>query len=183
MEEMVKAFSEYARVPPIEFQPMHFDVLASEVLDLYQEEDIGAKIVTDFQANIPVLEADPGRMRQLLHNLIKNAIESTQGLSDAKIVITLCTTGEADSPLLELRVTDNGRGIPEPMLNTLYEPHITTKSKAGGLGLAVVKRIVEEHSGNTFAENNAEGGASVVVRLPLAQADSAQHPNLLVQAT
>lgn len=183
MEEMVKAFSEYARVPPIEFQPLHIDALVSEVLDLYQAEDIGAQIIADFQANIPMLEADPGRMRQLLHNLIKNAIESTQGISGARIIITLTTIGTDDSTLLELRVKDNGKGIPESILSSLYEPHTTTKSKGGGLGLAVVKRIVEEHSGSTFAENNADGGASVVVRLPLLQADSEQHPNLLVQAT
>jgi PAS domain S-box-containing protein len=184
MEEMVRAFSEYARVPPIEFQPLQLDVLVCEVLDLYQAEDIGAKIITDFQADIPILEADPGRMRQLLHNLIKNAIESTEGVSGAKILVSLSTaTGKADSPLLELRVTDNGKGISESMLTSLYEPYITTKSKGGGLGLAVVKRIVEEHSGSTFAENNADGGASVVVRLPLSHADSAHRPDLLVQAT
>jgi len=182
MEEMVKAFSEYARVPPVEFQLLHFDTLVSEVLDLYQAEDIGAQIIADFQTDIPVLEADPGRMRQLLHNLIKNAIESTQGVPAAKIIITLSTVDAGDTTLVELRVKDNGKGIPEPLLNNLYEPHVTTKSKGGGLGLAVVKRIVEEHSGITFAENNSDGGASVVVRLPLLHTDSAQ-PNLLVQAT
>jgi len=183
MEEMVKAFSEYARVPPIEFQPLQFDALVSEVLDLYQAEDIGAQIIADFQAKLPLLEADPGRMRQLLHNLIKNAIESTQEVPGARIVITLATVVIGDSELLELRVKDNGKGIPESILNSLYEPQTTTKSKGGGLGLAVVKRIVEEHSGTTFAENNIEGGASVVVRLPLTQADSTQHPEFLVQAT
>jgi PAS domain S-box-containing protein len=183
MEEMVKAFSEYARVPQIEFQPLHFDVLVSEVLDLYQAEDIGANIITDFQADIPVLEADPGRMRQLLHNLIKNAIESTQGVPGAKIVISLSTVGKAESPELELRVSDNGKGIPEPMLSTLYEPQTTTKSKGGGLGLAVVKRIVEEHAGSTFAENNADRGASVVVRLPLSHTGRVHQPDLLLRAT
>ncbi|WP_455209977.1 ATP-binding protein [Kaarinaea lacus] len=182
MEEMVKAFSEYARVPPIEFQPLHFDALVSEVLDLYQAEDIGTRIVADFQTNIPLLEADAGRMRQLLHNLIKNAIESTQGVPEAKITVTLATIESGGSTLLELRVKDNGKGIPESFLSSLYEPQTTSKSKGGGLGLAVVKRIVEEHSGVTFAENNIEGGASVVVRLPLLQTDSAQHPDLIVQA-
>lgn len=183
MEEMVKAFSEYARVPQIEFQPLHFDVLVREVLDLYQAEDIGANIVTDFQAHIPVLEADPGRMRQLLHNLIKNAIESTQGVPGAKIVVSLSMVGKADSPELELRVSDNGKGIPDSMLSTLYEPQTTTKSKGGGLGLAVVKRIVEEHAGSTFAENNTDGGASVVVRLPLSNSGRVPQQDLLVQAT
>jgi len=167
MEEMVKAFSEYARVPPLEFQRLRLDTLAAEVLDLYQTEDIGARIVSDFQADIPFMEADPGRMRQLLHNLIKNAIESTQEVADAEITVTLRMIQSGDAPVLELRVRDNGKGIPEALLNSLYEPQTTTKSKGGGLGLAVVKRIVEEHSGTTFAENNEEGGASVVVRLPL----------------
>ena len=70
--------------------------------------------------------------------------------------------------MVELRVLDNGPGIPENMIDTLFEPYTTTKTKGGGLGLAVVKRIVEEHSGSVFAENRHEGGACVVVRLPVA---------------
>ena len=183
MEEMVKAFSEYARVPPVEFQQLHLDALVSEVLDLYQAEDIGALIISEFQDDIPLLEADPGRLRQLLHNLIKNAIESTQEVADAKIIVTLKVVHLGESPMLELRVKDNGKGISEPLLNNLYDPHTTTKSKGGGLGLAVVKRIVEEHSGTTFAENNKDGGATVMVRLPLLSAHSGQPPSRLLQAT
>ena len=180
MEEMVKAFSEYARVPQLELQHLHLDALVSEVLDLYQAEDIGVRIDSDFQEDIPLMEADPGRMRQLLHNLIKNSIESTQDVADAKITVTLKVLQLDDAPVLELRVKDNGKGIPEPLLNTLYEPQTTTKSKGGGLGLAVVKRIVEEHAGTTFAENNKDGGASVVVRFPLVSARSGPAPNRLV---
>jgi nitrogen fixation/metabolism regulation signal transduction histidine kinase len=88
-----------------------------------------------------------------------------------------------DVPIVELRVKDNGKGIPDPLLNTLYEPHTTTKSKGGGLGLAVVKRIVEEHSGSTFAENNPDGGASIVVRLPLVSAHRGHLPGRLAQVT
>ena len=101
-------------------------------------------------------------------------------MADAKITVTLKVLQLDDAPVLELRVKDNGKGIPEPLLNTLYEPQSTTKSKGGGLGLAVVKRIVEEHAGTTFAENNKDGGASVVVRFPLVSARSGPAPSRLV---
>ncbi|WP_455205232.1 ATP-binding protein [Kaarinaea lacus] len=182
MKEMVKAFSEYARVPQIDLQPLHLDALVSGVLELYQAEETGAQVLTDFEGDIPLIEADPGRMRQLLHNLLKNAIESTHNISGAKITITIRTLYDSKPAMLELRVDDNGPGIPENLFENLFEPNATTKSKGGGLGLAVVKRIVEEHSGLLLAENKPQGGASLAVRLPIFNSEAEDQDNLLAQA-
>jgi nitrogen fixation/metabolism regulation signal transduction histidine kinase len=183
MKEMVKAFSEYARVPKLQLQSLKIEALVNEVLDLYRDDEFGIKFTLAIDENVPDVEADAGRIRQLLHNLIKNSIESTRKRTDAKITISVSNAQHLGQHLVELRVVDNGPGIPDNMIDTLFEPYTTTKTKGGGLGLAVVKRIVEEHSGSVFAENQHEGGACVVVRLPVSTHDSGNSDaSLLVQA-
>lgn len=166
MQEMVKEFSEYARTPKLEIQALDLNALINEILDLYRDEDTGVEIDVQLGAAVPNVEADPVRIRQLLHNLLKNAVESTQGRPNAKIFIITSRFIGAVQSMVELKIMDNGPGIPEELMDELFEPYTTTKSKGGGIGLAIVKRIVEEHSGILFAENNTDGGASIVVRLP-----------------
>ncbi len=183
MKEMVKAFSEYARVPKLQLQPLKIENLINEVLDLYRDDEFGIKFILSIEENIPDMEADAGRIRQLLHNLIKNSIESTHKRSDAKIFISVTNVQNVRQHFVEIRVVDNGPGIPDNMIDTLFEPYTTTKAKGGGLGLAVVKRIVEEHSGSVYAENHKEGGAVVVVRLPISSNDTGNgDASMLVQA-
>lgn len=166
MEEMVKAFSEYARTPQLRPQWLDLHALINEVLDLYREEASRTRFLTRFDAALPSLHVDPGRVRQLLHNLLKNAIEAAP--ADQDFIVTIQTTllGQEDEPVAELRVQDNGPGLPTDMLGRSFEPYITTKRKGSGLGLAIVKKIVEEHGGSVWAENAAEGGAVIVMRFP-----------------
>jgi len=172
LKEMVKAFSEYARVPKLQLQPLNIEVLINEVLDLYRDDESDITFTVDINADVPDVEADVGRIRQLLHNLVKNAIESTRGKKDSLISISVERIVGITQDMLELRVVDNGPGIPEDMMEKIFEPYTSTKTKGGGLGLAVVKRIVEEHSGSVFAENRHEGGACIVVRLPVSTQES-----------
>jgi nitrogen fixation/metabolism regulation signal transduction histidine kinase len=72
-----------------------------------------------------------------------------------------------DCRYVELQVDDNGSGIDADMVGQLFEPYVTTKAKGTGLGLAIVKKIVEEHGGMIRAENRAEGGCRMVLRLPV----------------
>ncbi|MGD8558025.1 MAG: ATP-binding protein [Gammaproteobacteria bacterium] len=184
MKEMVKAFSEYARVPKLQLQPLDIETLINEVMDLYRDDESDVKFTVSIDSELPPVKADAGRIRQLLHNLIKNAIESTRGRKDAKILISVEHIVHAAHDLVELRIVDNGPGIPDQMIENLFEPYTTTKTKGGGLGLAVVKRIVEEHSGTVFAENRHEGGACIVVRLPVSSHDTGDNrpDNLRAQA-
>ena len=190
MKEMVKAFSEYARAPKLDIQVLHLEKLVEEVLDLYRSDDGRSddgrgntlKFEVLVNGQLPSVSADAGRMRQLLHNLIKNAIESTSAVAQPTITITLTGKHEGQRLLAELRVSDNGTGIPENILDKLFEPNTTTKSKGSGLGLAVVKRIVEEHGGEVYAENLPQGGASVVVNLPALVADNEAPPGVLADA-
>lgn len=180
MKEMVKAFSEYARAPRMEMQKLKLEDLVDEVLDLYRGDDTTATLTVEFSNDLPPVEVDPGRIRQLLHNLIKNALESTATVVKPSISISLSEDISGAHSYAVLRVQDNGPGIPEHILANLFEPNTTTKTKGSGLGLAVVKRIVEEHGGEVFAENNQSGGASIIVRLPVIH-DEQSHPRVLTQ--
>lgn len=171
MKEMVKAFSDYARPPKVQFENVRITHLITEVVDLYR----GIRNVhfnLELADETPVIEADVGRLRQLLHNLFKNAMEARNEEETVEITVSCrCDTGN-ECHYIEVIVRDNGPGIPDNLLGQLFEPYVTTKPKGTGLGLAIVKKIVEEHSGMLRAENLPEGGAAIVLRLPVHT-----HPN------
>jgi nitrogen fixation/metabolism regulation signal transduction histidine kinase len=105
----------------------------------------------------------------VIHNLVKNALEATDGRADAHILVSTALVDDTERPLVELAVEDNGGGIDEELVGRLFEPYVTTKAKGTGLGLAIVKKIVEEHGGIIGAENT-NGGARVAIRLPRGKA-------------
>ena len=172
LKEMVQAFSEYARAPTLHLQPLSIETITNEVLDLYGGDDKNFEIDFHVANDLPNVEADPGRIRQLLHNLLRNAIESLTNQGDGKIKLSLTEIEQHSKHFVELKVQDNGPGIPKNMLEKLFEPYATSKTKGSGLGLAVVKRIIEEHSGILYAENIADGGARIIICIPVLESPS-----------
>jgi nitrogen fixation/metabolism regulation signal transduction histidine kinase len=171
MKGMVNTFSDYARTPQSQIQRINVNSLVEEVADLFRNVDREAVFEIRLDPDIPAIDADPSRMRQVLNNLIKNAFEATEGCAKRKIVITSRMAHQAGHSYAELRIEDNGPGISEKMLTQIFEPYFTNKAKGTGLGLAIVKKIVEEHSGVVWVENNATGGACAVIRLPIGVAE------------
>ena len=174
MKEMVNAFSEYARAPQIELTIIDLNRLVREVLELYRGVSRNQRVGTDLDPADPRVEADAGRLRQLLHNLVKNAQEAVAGQAEGSHITVSTRLGVEDGhQYVELAVTDSGPGFSADMLTKLFEPYVTSKPKGTGLGLAIVKKIVEEHSGMIMADNAPEGGARVRVRLRAVQAAAA----------
>lgn len=169
MKSMVNDFSDYARPPKMNPQPLLFDALVDEVVSLYQSAGMKRQIGLDLAAAEVLVEVDPVRLRQVIHNLIKNSSEAVDGLREPCILVQTVKGEEADCRFVEMRVRDNGPGFDEAMKAHLFEPYVTTKTKGTGLGLAIVKKIVEEHGGMVWAENLPDDGASVVLRLPIVQ--------------
>ena len=175
LKEMVKAFSDYARMPILSLDSINLNKIITEVLDLYLSPKNEALFSVTLDSTNPVIEADIGRLRQLLHNLIKNALEanqenhaeSKQAQKEEKVYISTRCAEEHACRYVELKITDTGPGIADEMFDQLFEPYVTTKPKGSGLGLAIVKKIVEEHGGMIFAENADNGGASIIIRLPV----------------
>ncbi len=170
MKEMVNAFSDYARAPDIELGTFDMDKLVHEVVDLYRAQESGIDIVLASDATMPRIEADIGRVRQILHNLIRNATEALENTRGGRIDVNVSLAEIEGANVVQIRVEDNGPGFKEGSVSQVFDPYVTTKTKGTGLGLAIVKKLVEEHAGSIRAYNNAEGGAVISIRLPLNEA-------------
>ena len=167
MKHMVNEFAEYARAPESNLAALDINTLVRDVVDLYRGGSV--RVRHDLAATPLYVEGDAGRLRQLLHNLVKNAAEALQEAAmagDIAPTVTLRTRPREDEGLVELRVDDNGPGFPPDLVEHIFEPYVTTRPKGTGLGLAIVKKIVEEHAGRVHAFNPAEGGARVLILLP-----------------
>ena len=167
MKQMVNAFSEYARVPQVNLETMDLHEVVREVLDLYRGDGSAVHVSAQLDAEESIMEGDAGRIRQLLHNLIKNALEAVKDVEDAQVLVATRNEYQADLNLLALCVSDNGPGFDAGVLENVFEPYVSTKPKGSGLGLAIVKKIVEEHGGYISAETAEGGGARVIVRFLL----------------
>lgn len=167
LKTMVNAFSEYARAPALHLQRVDLNALVQEVAELYRmsESKVAIKLALDEQ--LPNLRLDNNRIRQLLVNLIKNALEALEDNRVEAGTIILSTQRLDSIGQASLCIHDNGPGIPVELLPRLFEPYVTTKHKGTGLGLAIVKKIVEEHAGHLGARNHEEGGAMISIRFPL----------------
>jgi nitrogen fixation/metabolism regulation signal transduction histidine kinase len=166
MKEMVNAFSDYARAPDMEIGRFDLDALAHEVVDLYRAQDSGVKIVVTSDPTMPFVDADAGRVRQILHNLIRNSVEALEHTDDGQIDVQLCAAEVDGIDMVQIRVEDNGPGFNAATVSQIFDPYVTTKPKGTGLGLAIVKKLVEEHMGTIRAENRRQGGAMISIRLP-----------------
>ena len=171
MKEMVNAFSDYARAPDIDTSVFNLDKLAYEVVDLYRTQESDIEIVLNTDLTLPNIEADMGRVRQMLHNLIRNSIEALEN-SDYKgrIEIRISKIEVQETEIAEIVVQDNGPGFKTGSVNQVFDPYVTTKPKGTGLGLAIVKKLVEEHAGSIEAENLDDGGAVIRIQLPVNEA-------------
>jgi nitrogen fixation/metabolism regulation signal transduction histidine kinase len=171
MKQMVNAFSEYARAPDMRLAHFSLNQLVTEVAELYRLQDPAAEIRLDLDPTLPEIEADRGRMRQLLANLITNGIEALAGVADGCVELSTRQQRAEGAVAAVICVTDNGPGFRKEILGRLFDPYVTGKPRGTGLGLAIVKRIVEEHGGRIEAENRPEGGAKILVLLPVSDQD------------
>ncbi|MEZ5474976.1 MAG: ATP-binding protein [Steroidobacteraceae bacterium] len=171
MKAMVNAFSDYARAPDMRVASFNLNQLVGEVAELYRPQDgsrdSGAQIDLDLDPSIDTIDADRGRVRQILNNLITNAREALDGIAGGRIQIATRRERSAEIECATLTVSDNGPGFKPEFLGRIFDPYVTSKPRGTGLGLAIVKKIVEEHGGRIEADNSSDGGARVRVILPL----------------
>ncbi|WAC74441.1 ATP-binding protein [Roseateles sp. SL47] len=147
MKQLVNEFRDYARLPAAKLAPLDVNALVAEVLTLYAEAQEAGRLVADLAQEPPLILGDAPQLRQVIHNLVQNALDAVSERPDGRVVVR---TQKASNELGELRalrlvITDNGPGFAEKVLNRAFEPYVTTKTKGTGLGLAVVKKIADEH--------------------------------------
>jgi nitrogen fixation/metabolism regulation signal transduction histidine kinase len=167
MKAMVNAFSEYARAPDMKVTKFPLNALVTEVGDLHRVQESGVQIDLDLDARIDQVEADRGRVRQILNNLIVNGAEAVENRPNGRVVVATRLESIGNAAYATITVTDNGPGFTREVLGRVFEPYVTSKPKGTGLGLAIVKKIVEEHGGRVEADNRPEGGGRVRVSLPV----------------
>ena len=181
MKRMVDDFRDYARVPPARLVPLNLNALIEEVVTLYRTA--GAPVTLSL-AHLPLIEGDATQLRQVIHNLIGNAQEALAGHADARIVVRTALAEIVDASSIvrgvRLSVEDNGPGFAANILRRAFEPYITTKPSGTGLGLAMVKKVVDEHGAHVEAVNrgsgvgHADGAIVTIVFRRLAHGDAAQ---------
>jgi len=169
MKRMVDDFRDYARLPTPVVAPLDLNELIREVLGLY--ESSSAAIDTELAGDLGPVLGDATQLRQIIHNLLRNAEDALEGRDDARIVIRTAR-GLRHA---WLTIADNGPGFPVELLPRIFEPYVTTKARGTGLGLPIVKKIVEEHQGSIEISNAPEGGARIVIRLPLVKEEEAKN--------
>lgn len=191
MKRLVNEFRDYARLPQAQLVSLDLNALVGEVVQLYGtsldvqdslERDLGGlqfksmdasglTIEASLDASCPEIKADPLQLRQVVHNLIQNAQDASEGKPTRHV--RLSTQFNAASARVRLRVEDSGGGFPDFILKRAFEPYVTTKSKGTGLGLAVVKKIADDHGARITLKNlEAEGvvlGAQVSLSFAVAQ--------------
>ena len=167
MKEMVNAFSDYARSPDMEISTFNITELIQEVIDLYKEQEEKINIILNIDPENIQFDADPGRIRQIMHNLIRNSIEAIGNDGQGIIKIRAKPIEIKKIKMIEITVEDNGCGFEKESLAQIFDPYVTSKSKGTGLGLAIVKKLVEEHMGSIEAENIENKGALIRIHLPL----------------
>jgi nitrogen fixation/metabolism regulation signal transduction histidine kinase len=170
MKDMVNTFSDYARPPETKTQAMDINALISEVLDLFTNMNQKTEIELNLEPDLPMVNADVSRLRQVFNNLLKNAFDACENNTDSTLTISSQCISTAGTEYVEILIRDSGPGIPEDIMEHIFEPYVTTKTKGTGLGLAIVKKIIEEHNGVVWLENNKnKPGVSAIIRLPIMQ--------------
>lgn len=168
LKKMVNEFSEYARIPELELHQLDFNRLIHEVLALYETSNTqsdrspNSKIILALTAEPSFIRGDPSRLRQVIHNLLQNAQDALVGMVDPTIIVRT----EILPNGIQFSVSDNGKGFAEQIKAQVFEPYVTTKVKGTGLGLPIVKKIVDEHNGTIQIENIQPQGAKVTIVLP-----------------
>lgn len=161
LKEMVEAFRNYARSPSLKLEKQDLNVLVGDVLALYEAGP--CRFAAELAGEPLMVAADTTAMRQVLHNIFKNAAEAAEE-ADMPEVRVKSEAGK-DGQIV-LTVCDNGKGFGKEMLHNAFEPYVTDKPAGTGLGLPVVKKIIEEHGGRISLSNQDAGGACVRIILP-----------------
>ncbi len=160
LRKIVDEFSRFARLPAPALAPLPAGELAQALLALYPAPPPGVTLVPSVSPGLPVLRADRDQLLQVLHNLVKNALEAMEGGG----TLRLSARREGDEVVFE--VADSGPGIPADLLPRVFDPYVTTKAGGTGLGLAIAERIVQEHGGRLEVASPPGQGATFTVRLP-----------------
>lgn len=165
MKQLVNEFRDYARLPAAALTEVDLNALVAEVLALYADEADAGRLHARCEAALPPILGDASQLRQVVHNLVQNALDAVHGHDGGRVEVQTERSVDETGALrgARLKVRDNGTGFAEHVLGRAFEPYVTTKAKGTGLGLAVVKKIADEHGARVRLANLPGGGAQVSI--------------------
>jgi len=155
MKALVNEFRDYARLPAAHLMAIDLNALVTEVLGLYGSAQEAGRLVAELATDLPAIVGDNTQLRQVIHNLVQNALDAVAEQPNGHVRVTteVARTEQGLVRAVRLQVIDNGPGFPDKVLKRAFEPYVTTKSKGTGLGLAVVKKIADEHGARVRIAN------------------------------
>ena len=177
MKRLVNEFRDYARLPVAELHPLDLNALVQDILQLYGNENALVPVRVELDTDCPAIQGDAQQLRQVVHNLLQNAQDATEGAVPAEVFIA--TQWVPTSGRVRLVVRDNGPGFPSKILKRAFEPYVSTKSRGTGLGLAVVKKIADEHGARIDLKNRELSGLVVGAQVSLSFPVGEQQHSLL----
>ncbi|MEN9544018.1 MAG: hypothetical protein RLZZ598_851, partial [Pseudomonadota bacterium] len=162
MKQLVNEFRDYARLPAAQLAPLDLNALVQDVLQLYAAQQEAGRLRAELTTDLPRIEGDATQLRQVVHNLVQNALDAVAERPDGLVRVRTEGARHDDGRWRSLRliVSDNGPGFSEKVLKRAFEPYVTTKSKGTGLGLAVVKKIADEHAARVRVLNIGAAGTA-----------------------
>ena len=168
MKGLVNEFRDYARLPASSFDELDLNALVVEVLGLYGTAQETGRVKAELAEGLPFIVGDGTQLRQVIHNLVQNALDAVAEQDDGRVRIVTepAKNDDGDVRAVRLVVVDNGPGFPEKVLKRAFEPYVTTKKKGTGLGLAVVKKIADEHGARIRIVNLGAAGDATEDAVP-----------------
>ncbi|MGQ9725007.1 MAG: ATP-binding protein [Tepidimonas sp.] len=163
MKRLVNEFRDYARLPAAQLVALDLCALLREIAAMYEASAVPVRL--DLAPACPPVLADAQQVRQVLHNLVQNAQDATPPTDGA--AVTLRARVSDSGQWVRVQVIDEGPGFAEAILQRAFEPYVTTKAKGTGLGLAVVKKIMDEHGGRVELANRRDGDRIVGAQVSL----------------
>ena len=164
MKTMVNAFSEYARPAPLQRVSTDLNQLINDTVELFRSGTNAIDLQIEPDTRLGRIQIDPNSFSQVLNNLVINAQDALAG-REGTVVIR--TNQDSKTGGVTVTVQDNGPGFDPHSIDRIFEPYVSSKEKGTGLGLAICRRIIEEHGGTIRANNPQQGGAAVIISLPL----------------
>jgi two-component system nitrogen regulation sensor histidine kinase NtrY len=166
LNDLLVEFREFARLPMPRLQSIHLRELVDEVAQMYRNLSTEVTIDATHISEDSVIRADPGQLKQVLANLIRNAVQAMP--RGGEVSVRSAVVNKENRRFCRIWIKDTGSGIPEEIRSRVFEPYFTSKSEGAGLGLAIVERIVFDHDGNIWFETQEGVGTTFIIDLPLA---------------
>ena len=161
LTSIANEFSNFAKMPKANFETTDLLSILKSTIELFKESE-NVEITFRTTLKKAMVHADRKQLIRVFNNLIKNAIQAIPDETNGKILVIL----KENVHEYQIAITDNGSGIADELLEKIFVPNFTTKSTGTGLGLAMVKQIIEIHSGDIYFETKVGEGTTFFVSLP-----------------